>query len=149
MLQMLQILLFIRIDVTKLECVGYYQKLVGTRLRNLKKKDWLGGAVLQTPQLIHCRTMKVLLAIVQNVGNLQNIKSIQFSSNQVNFLVSLFLVVSNADSIYHYPNCPIGLDCWCKYNAGRAILLTPKLINLGQIFQKTLFKNKAYIYFQS
>ena len=60
--------------------------------------------------------------------------------NQFNFLVSLFHVVSNEDSIYHYPHCPIGLDSWCKYNAGRANLQTSKLINLGQVFfQKTLF----------
>ena len=34
------------------------------------------GVVLQTPQLIDCKIMKVELAIQQNVGNLQNIKSI-------------------------------------------------------------------------
>ena len=27
------------IEIKKLECVGYYQKRVGTRLRNLKKKE--------------------------------------------------------------------------------------------------------------
>ena len=37
---MLQILLFIEgIEITKLECVGHYQKRVGTRLQNLKKKE--------------------------------------------------------------------------------------------------------------
>ena len=41
---------------------------------------------------------------------------------EINFLVSLFHVVSNEDSIYHYPQVPIGSDSWCKYNAGRANL---------------------------
>ena len=76
---MLQILLFIGIEITKLECVGHYQKRVGTRLRNLKKKkkkDQVGGVILQTPQLIDYRIMKVQLAILQNAGNLQAMKSI-------------------------------------------------------------------------
>ena len=51
----------------------------------------------------------------------------------MNFLVSLFNVVSNEDNIYHYPHCPIGSVSWCKYNAGNNAgtvnLLTPKLIN--------------------
>ena len=37
---MLEILLFIEgIEIIKLECVGHYQKRVGTRLRNSKKKE--------------------------------------------------------------------------------------------------------------
>ena len=38
------------------------------------------------------------------------------------FLVSLFYVVSNENSIYHYPHCPIGSDSCCKYNAATANL---------------------------
>ena len=67
-IDMLQILLFISIEIIKIECVGHYQKRVGARLRNLKKKEkGLGG---------RCRLMKVQLAILQNVGNVQNMKSI-------------------------------------------------------------------------
>ena len=40
----------------------------------------------------------------------------------IKFLVSFFHIVSNEDSIYHYPHCPIGSDSWCIYNAGRANL---------------------------
>ena len=42
---MLKILLFIKgIEIIKLDCVGHYQKKVGTLLQNLKKKDkGLGG----------------------------------------------------------------------------------------------------------
>ena len=38
-IDMLQILLFISIEIIKTECVGHYQKRVGSRLRNLKKKE--------------------------------------------------------------------------------------------------------------
>ena len=38
------IIVYQSIDIIKLDCVGHYQKHVGTRLRNLKKKDkGLGG----------------------------------------------------------------------------------------------------------
>ena len=41
---MLQILLFISVEIIKLGRVGHDQKRVGTRLRNLKKKEkGLGG----------------------------------------------------------------------------------------------------------
>ena len=41
---MLWILLFISIAIIKLACVEHYQKRVGTRVRNLKKKEKrLGG----------------------------------------------------------------------------------------------------------
>ena len=36
---MLLILFIEGVKIIKLECVGHYQKLVGTRLRNLKKKE--------------------------------------------------------------------------------------------------------------
>ena len=48
---MLQILLFISIEILKLECVGHYQKRVGNRLRNLKKK----GKGLGRRELSHYR----------------------------------------------------------------------------------------------
>ena len=41
---------------------------------------------------------------------------------EINFLVSVFHVVSNEDSICHYPHCPMGSDSWCKYNVDRANL---------------------------
>ena len=41
---------------------------------------------------------------------------------EINFIVSLFYVVSNEDSIYHYSHCPIGSDSWWKYNAATATL---------------------------
>ena len=63
------------IELIKLECVGYYQKRVGTRLRNLKKKEnGLGGRGRLTGTPID--QLQNYEAILQNVGNQQNIKSI-------------------------------------------------------------------------
>ena len=49
-------------------------------------------------------------------------KCLEPAKYEINFLALLFHVVSDKDSIYHYPHCPVGSDSWCKYNAGRAIL---------------------------
>ena len=68
---MLQILLSISIEIIKLECVGYYQKRVGTRLRNSKKKEkGLGGRCCLTDTTID------QLQNYEDVGNLQDMKSI-------------------------------------------------------------------------
>ena len=47
--------------IIKLECVGHYQKRMGTRLRNLKKKEKGLGArcSLTDTTMIDCRIMKV------------------------------------------------------------------------------------------
>ena len=106
---MLQILLFTSIEIIKLECVGHYQKRVGTRLRNLKKKEkGLGG---------RCRLTDTTVDQLQNYEGVASYSSKCWepAKYEINFLVSLFHVTSNEDSIYHYPHCPIGLEY--KYNS--------------------------------
>lgn len=45
------------IHVKKLECVGHVQKIVGCRLRNLKKREkGLGGKGKLTNNMIDCKT---------------------------------------------------------------------------------------------
>ena len=45
--------MFISIEIIKLECVGHYQKRVGTWLQNLKKKEkGLGGRCRLTDSTI-------------------------------------------------------------------------------------------------
>ena len=132
---MLQILLLIiSIEIIKLEYVGHYQKRVRTRLRNLKKKEKGPGG--------RCRLTDATIDRLQNYEGVASYSSKCWepAKYEINFLVSLFRVVSNQDGIYHYPHCPIDSDSWCKYNAGRTNLQTPKLLNLGQVFQKTLIK---------
>ena len=64
------------IEIKKLECVGYYQKRVGTRLRNLKKKEkGLGGQGRLTDATINRPQNFAGVAIRQNKGNLKGMKS--------------------------------------------------------------------------
>ena len=69
-------MLFIKgIEIIKLECVGHYGKRVGNRLRQLKKKEnGLGGRCRLTGTPID--QLQSYEAVLQNLGNQQNIKSI-------------------------------------------------------------------------
>ena len=97
------------VQVKKLECVGHYQKRLGTRLRNLKKKEkGLGGKGKLTDAIIDRLQNFFGLAIRQNVGNLTGMKK--------SVLASLFHVASSSTNNLHYPHCPTGADSWCKYN---------------------------------
>ena len=100
------------IEVKKLECVGHYQKRVGTRLRNLKKKEkGLGGRGKLTDAVIDRLQNFFGVAIRQNTGNLQQMKK--------SVLASLFHVASSNKNNWHFPHCPEGPDSWCKANADK------------------------------
>ncbi|GBM75320.1 hypothetical protein AVEN_126693-1 [Araneus ventricosus] len=63
-------------SVEKLECIGHVQKRVGSRLRNLKKKQkGLGGKGKLTDKLIDKLQNYYGIAIRSNIGNLQNMQS--------------------------------------------------------------------------
>ncbi|XP_065658536.1 uncharacterized protein LOC136083057 [Hydra vulgaris] len=99
-------------EVEKLECVRHYQKRVGTRLRNLKKREkGLGGKGRLTDATIDRLQNFVGVAIRQNVGNLKEMKA--------GVLASLFHVASLKNNSLHFPHCPTGLDSWCKYKADK------------------------------
>ena len=109
-------LFFIKdIEMIKLECVGHYKKWVETRLRNLKKNEKLGG---------RCRLTDTTIDWLKNNEGVASYSSKCWepAKYEISFLVSLFHVVSNEDSIYYYPHCPIGSDSWCKYNGSIANL---------------------------
>ena len=97
------ILLFISIEIIKPECVGHHHKRVRTRLRNLKKKKGLGGRYRLTDTTID------RLYNYEGAASYSS-KCRELAKNEINFLVSLFHVVSNEDSIYHNSHCPIGSD---------------------------------------
>ena len=90
----------------KFECVGHYQKRVGTRLR--KKKNvtkGLGGKGRLTDAKIDTLQNYFGIALRQNVGNLDNmIKGCMASMYHV--------------SEYH-ENCPMTEDSWCQYQKDR------------------------------
>ena len=97
------------VRMKKLECVGHYQKRVGTRLRNLKKKEKsLGGRGRLTDAVIDRLQNFFGVAIRQNAGNLKGMKA--------GVLATLFHVASSKNNNWHFPHCPTGSNSWCKYN---------------------------------
>ena len=59
----------------KLECVGHYQKRIGSRLRKLKKREkGLGGRGRLTDAMID-RLQNYFGVSRQNVGNLEGMKT--------------------------------------------------------------------------
>ena len=97
------------LEIKKLECVGHYQKRVGTRLRNLKKKekDFSGRGRL-TDAVIDRLQNYFGVAIRQNSGDMMGMKA--------GVLATLFHVASSKDNNWHFPHCPTGSNSWCKYN---------------------------------
>ncbi|XP_066932065.1 uncharacterized protein [Clytia hemisphaerica] len=92
-----------RKPVKKHECIGHYQKRVGTRLRKLKKLNKrLGGAGRLTDAKIDCLQNYFGIALRQNVNNLDE------------------MVKSTKASMFHvagyHDNCPNHKDSWCQYN---------------------------------
>ena len=101
------------VEVEKLDCIEHFQKRIGTRCRNLKKKTkGLGGRGRLTKAIIDRLQNYFGIAIRQNVGNLSGMKS--------SALGSLFHVASSKSSSYHFPHCPVGKDSWCKFNRDKA-----------------------------
>lgn len=97
------------ITVQKLECVGHFQKRVGTRCRKLKKnKKGLSGRGRLTNATIDRLQNYFGVAIRQNSGNLKRMQDA--------VRASLFHVASSKTNNWHYPHCPTGKDSWCKYN---------------------------------
>ena len=96
----------------KLECIGHVQKIVGNRLRNLKKNvKGLGGRGRLTDNIIDKLQNYYGMAIQQNSGNLNAMKSVT--------VASLFHVASSATNDYH-TYCPSGSDSWCLFKAHKA-----------------------------
>nr|XP_047137499.1 uncharacterized protein LOC124814004 [Hydra vulgaris] len=99
-------------EVKKLECVGHYQKRVGTRLRKLKKNvKGLGGRGRLTNAVIDRLQNFFGVAIRSNTNDLNKMKQA--------VLASLFHVASSKENNYHI-YCPTGGDSWCKFNIDKA-----------------------------
>ena len=88
--------------VTKYECIGHYQKRVGSRLRKLKKETkGLGGRGRLTDAKIDTLQNYFGIALRQNVGNLDSMRKA--------CLASMYHVCGYHDS------CPRSPDTWCQY----------------------------------
>lgn len=93
-------------QVEKKECVGHVEKRMGTRLRNLKKKEKLNGKGSLTGELIKKLTIYYGLAIRRNSESVESMKK------------SIFATLGHycsTDKRPRHENCPVGPDSWCKY----------------------------------
>ena len=91
--------------VTKFECIGHYQKRVGSRLRKLKKSTkGLGGKGRLTDAKIDTLQNYFGIALRQNVGNLEMVNAC---------MASMYHVAE-----YH-ERCPKGNDTWCQFQKVR------------------------------
>ena len=100
------------LEIKKSELVGYYQMIIHTRLRKLKKKgkglmrrDRLTDAIIDRLQNFGGVTIR------QNQGNLEIMKS--------SLLASLIHVASKEDNNFPFAHCPTGSDSWCLFNADK------------------------------
>ena len=94
------IMLFVNIKIIKLECVRYYQKRVGTQLRNLKKKKGLSG---------RCRLTDTTIDRLENYEGLAGYSSKYWepAKYEINFLVSLFQMRTVYTTFHIAPLVPI------------------------------------------
>ena len=115
----------------KYECIGHYQKRVGNRLRNLRKKTkGLGGknkkskvVDVVSSQKHPKKVMKAKSRLTNSlIDKLQNYFGIALRSNVRNIkdmqnaiLTSMFHVASSYDDNYH-TYCPKTSDPWCQHN---------------------------------
>lgn len=96
--------------VIKSECIGHIEKRMGSRLRNVKKTNKLGGKGKLTDSLINKLTKYYGLAIKRNIDSVENMKK--------DIMAKYLHMISTNDNPKH-ENCPKGEDTWCKYNLAK------------------------------
>lgn len=93
-------------SVIKSECVGHVQKRMGTRLRNIKKKEKLGGKGRLTDPLIKKLTIFYGLAIRNNLNSVEDMKTA---------IMSTLDHYCSTDEKPRHDNCPHGAKTWCNW----------------------------------
>lgn len=104
--------------VIKSECVGHVQKRMGTRLRNIKKANKLGGKGKLTDALIKKMSVYYGLAIRRNIDSVDNMKEAILSS---------YYHMISTDEVPRHEYCPTGADSWCQWQKANAINVPPEV----------------------
>ncbi|XP_025152724.1 uncharacterized protein LOC109504083 isoform X2 [Harpegnathos saltator] len=99
------------LPVVRSECVGHVEKRMGTRLRNVKTREKLGGKGKLTNVLITKLTKHYGLAIRRNVDSVAGMKKA--------IMATLHHLCSTNENPKH-DNCPAGADSWCKWRKAEA-----------------------------
>ena len=97
--------------VTKSECVGHVQKRMGTRLRNKRKQEKLGGKKRLTESLIKKLTIYYGLAIRRNIHCVEDMKKAIFATLDH---------YCSTDTSPRHENCPEGAESWCEWRKAEA-----------------------------
>lgn len=97
--------------VTKNECVGHVQKRMGTRLRNKRKTEKLGGKNGLTESLIKKLTIYYGLAIRRNVNSVEGMKRA---------IMATLDHYCSTDKNPRHKNCPEGPESWCEWRKAKA-----------------------------
>lgn len=97
--------------VTKNECVGHVQKRMGTRLRNKRKEQKLGGKKRLTETVIKKLTMYYGLAIRRNLNSVEGMRSA---------IIATLDHYCSTDQLPRHNNCPKGAESWCEWRKAEA-----------------------------
>lgn len=98
--------------VTKSECVNHVKKRMGTRLRNVKKNQKLGGKGKLTDSLIKKLTKYYGLAIMRNTDSVEGMKK---------SIMAIYLHSISTNENPRHENCPEAKDSWCKYRRAQSL----------------------------
>lgn len=98
-------------EIIKSECVGHVEKRMGTRLRNVKKTEKLGGKGKLTDVLIQKLTKYYGLAIRRNSKSVDKMEKA---------IMATFYHLISTDKKPQHHFCPQGADSWCKWRVAEA-----------------------------
>lgn len=145
--------------VKKFECLGHYQKRVGNRLRNLRKKNKGLGGKAKDKEIIHqvdggkiIKEKKKARGKLTDsaIDKLQNYFGIALRSGATTvpelrkrLLASFFHAASSAGNEYH-DYCPQSSDSWCQYQ--RDLINKTNLYKPGKGFEPEVIKDCRMVY---
>ncbi|XP_046737741.1 uncharacterized protein LOC124406385 [Diprion similis] len=100
------------VEVIKKECIGHVQKRMGSRLRNIVKKNKkLGGKGQLTGKFIDKLTVYYGLAIRRHSASVHDMHEAIWAT---------FDHYSSTDANPHHERCPTGEESWCSYQRAQA-----------------------------
>lgn len=98
--------------INKKECIGHYQKRLGTALRKLKSKNkGLGGRGKLTNNLVNKMQNYFGIALRNNTESVEKMSKAIWSS---------FYHLCAKDTHPLHTKCPIGSDSWCSFQRAKA-----------------------------
>lgn len=123
--------------VTKNECVGHVQKRMGTRLRNKRKQEKLGGKNRLTESIIKKLTIYYGLAIRRNIDSVQEMKKA---------IMATLDHYCSSDKHPRHENCPAGADSWCEWRKAESTNQLASFKHPTRLIDNTVEKHIRPIY---